>query len=126
MNILLVEDDLFLREVFAESLTTESVTVTTAADGKEALIAIQSNQFDVILLDVFLPSLSGLQIVEQLQKTGSSSIKHILFLTNSDDPTVISQIKEFGLTYIIKSDITPDQLGEKVKSFAQVHGVLTT
>ncbi len=64
-RIFLVEDDRTLRTTLADALASEGHTVTTAADGDEALSVLRTRAFDLLVLDVMLPGPSGLEILQE-------------------------------------------------------------
>lgn len=116
-KILLVEDDMFLRDVYHETLVGGGFDVTTAADGKEALEKIKLGGWDLVLLDVLLPGLTGIQIMDQVKTFLQKPAKHILFLTNSDETADIDHVLGFTDGYLLKSAFTPAELIEKVKTY---------
>ncbi len=67
LDILIVEDDVRMAQVLAEGLREESYSVQVMADGVSALEITRNRSFDVVLLDVMLPGLSGLDVVKQLR-----------------------------------------------------------
>ena len=75
VTVLVVDDYADARHVWAEYLHLAGFAVLTAADGPEALAAVQSNLPDVILLDLELPGLSGLDVAAQLK--ASPETQHI-------------------------------------------------
>ena len=82
MRVLLVEDSLRLRQCLELALKNSGYAVESRADGKEGLLAAQHATFDVIILDVMLPSLDGFQILERLRKQGNNT--PVLCLTAKD------------------------------------------
>ena len=119
-RILLVEDDVFLRDVYTEALTTEGFSVTTAEDGEIGLEKIKEGNWDLILLDLTLPKLDGFQILRQARDSGLTDInKKVVILTNNtiNDPDKMQEILELSSEYLIKSDLNPQQFVEKVKEF---------
>lgn len=78
-RILLVEDEPGLRLTLSDRLTGEGYTVSTAADGEEALRAVAAGQFDAIVLDIMLPRKSGLDVCRDLRQGGN--LTPILMLT---------------------------------------------
>lgn len=117
-KILLVDDDQFLREINSDILTSEGHEITTAVDGEDALAKLKAGTFDLILMDVILPKLTGLDVAEQCSKT-NKIMTPIIFLTNSDDPKDISRIHALGAAYAIKSNLTPPDLIALVKKNLQ-------
>ena len=116
-RILLVEDDEFLRDVYQEVLSAEGFSITVAADGNTALEKVKQGNWDLILMDFYIPQLSGIDIVNQIQHLSPSPAKKIVFLTNVSDEKDLNQMATLGNDYLIKSDLTPQQLVEKVKSY---------
>ncbi len=81
-RILAVDDDLHIREVIRVALRKAEMTVTEARDGKEALARFAADRPDLIILDIGMPELDGLEVCRQIRK---SSDVPILFLTARDD-----------------------------------------
>lgn len=115
-NILLVEDDEFLRTLYTDLLK-DIYTLTVAADGVEAYEKIQNKKLDLILLDIILPKMSGVDIVEKLKIEHPEVLKkNIVFLTNLDKNEMVQKAIKLGYSYLIKSDLNPDEFLEKVKN----------
>ena len=121
-KILLVEDDLFLRDLYIEALTSEGFPVETAVDGEEALSKFTQNTWDLVLLDLVLPKFDGLQVLRKLKEAGKlNNSKKTVILTNNtiNDPEKITEILSLSNEYLIKSDMNPQQFIDKVKEFLQ-------
>ncbi len=116
-QILLVDDDLYIRELYEELLEAEDYEVETASDGKEGLDKIQENSYDLILLDIMLPKIDGIGIISKLKETNSRvPLKSIVFLTNLAQDPVVREALDTGVhSCLVKADITPDQLLAHVK-----------
>ncbi len=71
MKLLLVEDDLDLVHALSRVLSTQGFEVTCCANGEEALSMLRRNRFDVLLLDLSLPGMDGLEVLEHLRGSGS-------------------------------------------------------
>lgn len=82
MRILIVEDFEILRESIAQGLTEAGYTVDTAADGETGLWHAESNDYDVIILDLMLPRMDGLTLLKKLRAKKSPT--HVLILTAKD------------------------------------------
>ncbi len=81
-RILAVDDDLHIREVIRVALRKAGMTVTEARDGKEGLASFAADGPDLIILDIGMPELDGLEVCRQIRR---SSDVPILFLTARDD-----------------------------------------
>ena len=82
MRVLIVEDSETLRESLRAGLSREGFAVDTAADGARGLSYARNNPYDVLVLDLMLPELDGLSVLEQLQ--GRDHRPHVLVLTARD------------------------------------------
>ena len=71
-RILLVEDDPSIREVTAIGLRNAGFTVDTAADGRQGLDRFAAEPFDLVLLDVMLPRLDGLEVCRAIRRTSTA------------------------------------------------------
>src|SRR2546423_11111857 len=107
-KILVVEDDLFIRDLYRETLKTEGYEVDTAVDGDDALVKIKQGTYDLILLDIIMPKMDGLNLMRKI-KSDPTIPKHgsVVFLSNLDDSDEIKQALELGNGYLIKSQLTP-------------------
>lgn len=79
--VLIVDDEVPLRETLAEALAAEGVRVVTAADGREALVRFRAEKPDLVLLDLMLPHLSGMEVCRILRR---ESAVPIIMLTAKD------------------------------------------
>lgn len=118
-SILVVEDDQFLRDLYNELLTGDGYQVTLAADGEEGLAKISTGGFDLVLLDIMLPKMDGLEILRKLREHGPKTPNGpIILLTNLGQDAIIKEGFNLGATgYIIKSAMTPEQVLDEVKIF---------
>lgn len=123
-KILLVEDELFLRDLYVEALTTAGYEVITAVNGQEAYDKLKQGGYDLILLDIVMPIMDGIQVVEKLKEEGSAiPNKYVVFLTNLDNDADIKKALLYGAGYIIKSQITPADLLNEVKHYLEAAAV---
>lgn len=116
-KILVVEDELFLRDLYLEVLKDAGFDVESASDGEEAFLKMKQGGYDLVLLDIMLPKKDGIQILKELKNSPPTvANKAILILTNLGQEAVISEGISLGVRgYIIKSDYTPDQLIAEVR-----------
>lgn len=100
-HILIVEDEEHLADALAHNLQFEGYATTVALDGEEGLKAAQSMQYDLILLDIMMPKLDGLEVCRRIRATGSTV--PILFLTaKSSDADRLLGLKVGADDYIPK------------------------
>lgn len=116
ISILLVDDDLYIRDLYKEVLESEGFVVDIAVDGKEGLEKILSQEYSLILLDVMLPQLDGIGVLANLAEEKKQHAP-VLLLTNLAHDPILREADKYGaLKTLIKTDITPDQLIEHVKA----------
>ncbi len=116
-KILLVEDEDFIRDLYFRQLTKEGFLVKTAIDGQSGLDALKSEAFDLLLLDIMLPGMNGLQLLREFKTQNPSSPMITILLTNLGQEAVIKEGFELGAqAYLIKASYTPDQVVTEVKN----------
>ena len=67
-KILVVEDEEYIRDLYVQILQKEGYLVDSASDGEEAFMKMSKKEYDLILLDIILPKIDGLQVLEKLKK----------------------------------------------------------
>lgn len=116
-RVLLVEDDGLLREMYALKLNLEGFEVDTAADGREGLEKAMSSTFDVILLDNLMPHMSGLELLQKLNISGSDTQTKVIMLSNKSSLPEINLAKRLGASeYLIKSQHTPKHVVDMIRN----------
>jgi len=113
-KILIIEDDTYIRELYEDIFKEKGFVIDSAVDGEEGLVKIKGGAYNLILLDIMLPKVDGLGVLKELKH---AKINHgpIVLLTNlGHDPIVKEGVNLGAVAYLIKSDLTPDQLIEKV------------
>lgn len=81
MKLLVIEDDQEISEMLSEFLESEAFAIVTAADGEEAIRIFKENHFDLILLDLMIPKINGMEVMRQIR---SCSIIPIIILSAKD------------------------------------------
>ena len=114
-RILLVEDDRFLRRAAEASLRQRGFAVTVAADGEEALAKVRAEIPDLILLDLLMPKLTGIEVLRALRAEKATKKIRVLILSNSSREQDLEAIKELGVTdYLVKANLSLQELGDRV------------
>jgi CheY-like chemotaxis protein len=118
-KLLVVDDDLYIKELYEEILKDEGFEVVTAADGEEALGKLRLGGFDLVLLDIMMPKLDGLGVMDSLNSSPPQAKNGpIILLTNLDhDPLIKEAMSKGASAFIIKADITPEDLLGQVKKY---------
>ncbi len=116
-KILLVEDEASLKELYRELLFSEGFEVDVVEDGQAALESMRRGGYDLVLLDIRLPKLDGLQVLKQLTDEEKENAGIIYMLTNFNDDTVIKEAYELGADgYLMKSAMTPADVLDEVEA----------
>lgn len=116
-KILLVEDEDFIRELYTRQLIKAGFLVKSAVDGQTGLNMLRSETFDLLLLDIMLPGMNGLQLLREFKTQNPSSSMITILLTNLGQEAVIKEGFELGAqAYLIKASYTPDQVVNEVKN----------
>lgn len=120
-RILIVDDDLYIRELYVEVLTDAGFAVEAAIDGREGLNKLLIGGYDLILLDVMMPQLDGLQVLSTVaESTPQNKNGPIVLLTNlSHDPIIQEGLSKGAASYLIKADITPEELVKKIQTMLE-------
>jgi DNA-binding response OmpR family regulator len=116
-KILIVEDDQYIREMYALILRKESYTVVEAPDGSAGLTEAKQGGFDLVLLDLMMPQMDGLTFLKELKrqapdaKNGSIIIMSNLAYNEAKDEAMKLGAKDF----FVKADLEPKEIVNLVK-----------
>ena len=114
-RVLLVEDDRFLRRACEVSLRQRGYAVTTAVDGEEALRKVEAEPPELILLDLLMPKMTGIEVLKALRATEATREIRVLILSNSSREQDVEEIKALGVSgYFVKADLSLQALGDMV------------
>lgn len=116
-NILLVDDDPLVVRMYQNRLSNDGYAVRTASNGEEALIQVMKEKPDLILLDVMMPKMNGVETLKALKVDPNMKDIPVIVLTNlGDNPEDIENAKKLGaLDYLVKAETTPKKLSERVE-----------
>ncbi len=115
-SILLVDDDLTLREMYSERLKAEGFVVDTAKDGEEALQKATDSHPNIVLLDIMMPKINGLDVLKRLKNQPETKDIPVIVLTALiQDREKMESITHGADDYIVKSEIMPGEVIQKVK-----------
>lgn len=117
-KILIVEDETPLRNAVADILTFEGFQVFQATNGQEGLDLALKEHPDLILLDLMMPVMDGLTMLEKLRQDAEYGSKAaVILLTNINDPEKVAMATEAGsYDFLVKSDWNIEDVVRKIKS----------
>ncbi|MEK7480814.1 MAG: response regulator [Patescibacteria group bacterium] len=117
IKILLVEDDPLMVRMYQRKLTNDGYEVAVGVNGEEGLVKVRSFRPDLVLLDIMMPKLNGLQMLERMKADPTISGVPVIILTNlGGSQEDIERGLELGaVAYLVKSAYRPDEVVLKVK-----------
>ena len=116
-KILLIEDEEFIRDLYVRQLTQSEFQIKAVADGNTGLSFLKTEVFDLLLLDIMLPDINGLQVLREFRALNPNSQMKVIMLTNLGQEAVIKEGFELGANaYLIKASYTPDQVVNEVRN----------
>lgn len=113
-RILIVEDEKSLADAYQTILTTHGYRVEVAYDGEEALDIIAKHSFDLILLDLKMPRLNGLEMLRRLDSDTLRS-KVVVFSNQDSQPDIDEAFRLGAKHYLLKSWASPQDLVKVVE-----------
>ncbi len=124
MRILIVEDDAKMAELLRRGLTKEGHLATIAVDGMKGLEEAQTRTFDMILLDIMLPGLDGLNVARRLRTSGLRT--PILMLTARDSVPDIVRGLDVGADDYLTKPFSFEVLAARVRAIARRNSASST
>lgn len=121
VRVLCIEDEHFISELYARALSKAGYEVDLEADGPTALAKAQTDAYDIILLDLMIPNIDGIQILRTLRDTAKTPhLKaKIIIITNLEQrDDVRADIERQADGYLIKAEITPHELADFLDTVA--------
>jgi DNA-binding response OmpR family regulator len=120
-RILIVDDDPHAVEILTRMLDREGYECTGAADGPAALHTVRSQAVDVILLDVMMPGMDGLQVCERLREDAALRQIPVILVTAKDDMETRSKGMALGVSEYLTKPVNKRELFNRVA--AQLHSL---
>lgn len=117
ITVLFVEDDMDLAFLYSNEFEKEAFMVINAYNGEDGLSMAKEEKPDIILLDIMLPGINGLDVLKELKSSPSTlNIPVILLTALSDDSTIKEGFLRQADSYLIKSFQNPRLVVEEVKN----------
>ena len=121
-KILIVEDDKFIAEMYARPLTKEGYHIAYALTGKDGLEKAKTGDYDLVLLDIMMPELTGIDVLHKLRGPNGLGLPQtkIIVLTNLGQNQASEEAMEAKADgYLIKADVVPSRLLKIVKTLLE-------
>lgn len=114
-KILCIEDEHFISELYVRALTKAGYRVDVEFDGQKGLVAAQTDKYDIILLDLMIPTMTGMDVLRVLRDPEATPRLHakIIITTNLEQRgDARADIEKQADGYIVKAEMTPRELVE--------------
>lgn len=117
-KLLVVEDDEMMLRMYSKLLSYVGFDIIVAKDGEEGLLKARTEKPSLIVLDIMMPKVNGLDVLKELKADVSTEHIPVVLLTNVSDDAILSEAFKAGATgYLIKSQIANNELIEEIKQY---------
>lgn len=116
-KILCIEDEPFIGDLYKRAFEKAGYIAEIVTDGRVGLDRAMSNEFDIIVLDIMIPQILGIDVLHELRKISTLKAKIIIATNLEQDEETRVKIEKEADAYIIKAEITPTELVEFLKNF---------
>lgn len=125
IKVLIVEDDKFLSSLVAQKLEKEGFSILSAYDGNQVLKALEENIPDLILLDIIMPEMNGIEVLKIIRSQEKYKNVIILMFSNLGQEHEIEEAKKIGADdYLVKVNYTLKEVVEKIVTHLKNKGKL--
>jgi len=115
-NILLVEDDSFLIDIYTTKMRESGFSVEVASEGEEAVRKAKEEKFDLVLLDIVLPKVDGWDILRQIKAESKLKDLKVIIISNLSQKEEVEKGMNLGAEkYLIKAHYTPSEVVKEIK-----------
>lgn len=115
-KILIVEDEAPAALALGDVLQGEGFEVVTAHDGKEGLAAAITKHPDIILTDLKMPRMSGMDMIREIRRDAWGATVPVIVLSNASDGSIVQEAQEIGaVDYFIKGDMQMVEIVERIQ-----------
>jgi len=121
-RILLIEDETNIRAMYADILRESGYDVLEAAEGKAGLNEVMNGDWDLLLLDIMLPKLDGIELLKRMQLDPRTKEKPVIVLTNLDDNRIRDTCLDLGVNeFLVKANVIPSEIVLSVKKYVFIN-----
>jgi len=122
-KILIIEDDPLVARMYQKALSLEKLSVVVARNGQEGIKKAEEVKPDLILLDIMMPEMNGIEALEALKSDNELKSVPVIMLTNlSGTQDAELALKKGAVAYMVKSEYKPKEVVEKVKQVLAKRG----
>lgn len=115
VDICIVEDDVLLGQILLSQFQNSGFDTNLITAGDDALTSLTQKTPDLLLLDIFLPGMNGLDVLDRLRKNEGTKDLQVVVVSNTDQIDSRTRAADLGADFVIKASTTPDGIVEMVK-----------
>lgn len=116
IKIALIEDNTVISQMYRMKFESEGFEVKLATDGAQGTALVEDFKPDIILLDLQMPTMNGVEALKKIRKIETAKNTPVLILTNLGEEEAPKELKDLNISsYIVKANFTPSQVVERVK-----------
>ncbi len=120
MKILLVDDDAFLRDMYATKFSELNNEIDVAETSEAALGKLRENEYEVVLMDMVMPGMSGVELLKEIKSKGLGGNPACIMLSNqSEDADKQDALGAGAIGYIVKAELIPSEVVEAVHKLVE-------
>jgi DNA-binding response OmpR family regulator len=114
-RILIADDDLLLRELLVARLSTTGHDLDLAADGEEALVKLRRRSFDLVLLDLRMPRMDGIEVLQSMKAIPGHKATKVIVLTGSRSEDDVADAERLGVESYLAKPVDIERLAERIE-----------
>lgn len=115
-QLLLIEDDMLIRDLYSRQLPLAGLPTDAFDNGIDGIAAAQKKHYDLILLDIMMPRMNGLEVLKILKSDEKTKHIPVILLTNLGQDSILAEGTKLGtIGFLVKAAYTPDGIVTEVK-----------
>ncbi len=116
-KLLIIEDDPYVQRMYKRMFDFKNYDIEIASTGEDGLALAKQIKPDLVLLDIMLPGMNGLEVLKALKEQEDTKKIPVLMLTNLGEEDIEYEAKKLGAdSYMVKADFSPEQVIEVVEA----------
>lgn len=118
-TILIVDDSASMRQLVTFALKDAGYDVITAVDGKDAVSKVNGTKVDMVVTDLNMPNMDGIELIKQLRSSSTSRFTPVIMLTTESQDSRKQEGRAAGASRWIVKPFTPEKLIDVIKKFVR-------
>jgi two-component system alkaline phosphatase synthesis response regulator PhoP len=119
-KILFVEDDSMISDIYEKKFKASGFDVVKASTGGEVLAHLRKQKFDLVLLDLILPEMTGIDVLKKIREDKNIADSKVAIFSNLGEEEHFEEANELGaVAYITKAAYTPSEAVEEIRKLIE-------